>query len=172
MRTSTKVRIIFLIAAVMSLWVTSAVATPVENFTAHLTGDEEVPPVETDAVGQALFQWDGSDVRFRLIVDEISNVTQAHIHCGARGANGPVVQFLFGAVPAGGGPVEGVLSSGSFDPSDKTCTLAEGEVSLLDAMRSGRTYANVHTDDGDPETRGGPGDTPTGEIRGQIAARG
>lgn len=172
MRTSTKVRIILLMAAVMSLWVTAAVAKPVENFTAHLTGDQEIPPVETDAVGQAVFQWDGSDVRFRLIVDEISNVTQAHIHCGARGTNGPVVQFLFGAVPAGGGPVEGVLSSGSFDPSRLTCTFADGTVSLLDAMRSGRTYANVHTSDGDPDTSGGAGDAPSGEIRGQITARG
>jgi hypothetical protein len=153
---------------------TTAGAAPVsKNFTAHLTGGEEVPPRLTDATGQATFRLlKGGDIAFRLIVDDIENVVASHIHCGDRGVNGPVVQFLFGEVPPGGGPVEGVLSSGTFDPDGKTCTFDETTISLLEAMRAGRTYVNVHTNDGDDTPNEGPGDFPGGEIRGQIQPRG
>ena len=143
------------------------------NFTAHLTGAEEVPPRATDATGQATFRLlNSGEVAFRLIVDDIENVVAAHIHCGDRGENGPVVQFLFGNAPPGGGPVEGVLSSGRFDPDGKTCTFDETTITLLEAMRAGRTYVNVHTNDGDETPNEGPGDFPGGEIRGQIQPRG
>jgi len=39
---------------------------------------------------------------------------------------------------------------------------------LLDAMRAGLTYVNVHTNDGVDGTNTGPGDFPGGEIRGQL----
>ena len=152
---------------------TAGATSAAKNFTAHLTGAEEVPPRATDATGQATFRLLSSgDVAFRLIVDDIENVVASHIHCGDRGVNGPVVQFLFGNAPAGGGPVEGVLSSGTFDPDGQTCTFAEGTISLLEAMRAGRTYVNVHTNDGDDTPNEGPGDFPGGEIRGQIQPRG
>ena len=39
---------------------------------------------------------------------------------------------------------------------------------LVDAIRAGNTYVNVHTDDGAAPAGTGPGDLPAGEIRGQI----
>jgi hypothetical protein len=39
---------------------------------------------------------------------------------------------------------------------------------LLDAMRAGLTYVNVHTNDGVGAVNTGPGDFPGGEIRGQL----
>jgi len=39
---------------------------------------------------------------------------------------------------------------------------------LLDAIRGGFTYVNVHTNDGMGLPNSGPGDFPGGEIRGQI----
>jgi hypothetical protein len=39
---------------------------------------------------------------------------------------------------------------------------------LIAAMESGNAYANVHTNDGVAPPNTGPGDSPGGEIRGQI----
>jgi hypothetical protein len=141
-----------------------------QNFGTHLSGDEEVPPRDTPAQGQAKFHLsrDGSTIKYKLIASNIENVTAAHIHCGAAGTNGPVIQFLYGPAPAGGGPQNGVLAKGSFAPPSGDCA----GTSFLDAMRSGLTYVNVHTDDNVPPTNTGPGDFPGGEIRGQIEAHG
>ena len=39
---------------------------------------------------------------------------------------------------------------------------------LIDALRLGNAYVNVHTNDGVAPTNTGPGDFPGGEIRGQF----
>jgi hypothetical protein len=149
------------------------------NLGTHLTGDEEVPPRVTQAQGQAIFRVNesGSSVAFRLIASNIFNVVQAHIHCGAKGSNGPIVQWLYpntAAGPALSGPTgrqSGVLASGTFSPN-VVCPANSPNglagVSLLEAIRAGLTYVNVHTNDGVGATNTGPGDFPGGEIRGQL----
>lgn len=137
------------------------------NFTAHLTGAEEVPPVETAATGQTVFQLsrDGTEISYRLIAANIENVTQAHIHLGPAGVNGPVVVWLYPEGPPAQlipGRFDGVLATGTFTEANLVGPLAgESLEDLLDAMRAGSTYVNVHTSQ-----------FPGGEIRGQIAARG
>jgi hypothetical protein len=42
---------------------------------------------------------DLSELEFQLVVSRLDGVTQAHIHCGPAGANGPISVFLFGFVP-------------------------------------------------------------------------
>lgn len=159
------------------------------NLETHLTGDEEVftptppstaTPADSRAQGQAIFRVNGDGtVDFRLIASNIDNVFMAHIHCGPRGANGPIRMWLyppsqpplppFGPTgtpgPSGSGPQNGVLSSGTFNSAGITCP---GGTSLLAAMRSGLTYVNVHTNDGVAPPNTGPGDFPGGEIRGQL----
>ena len=144
------------------------------NLGTHLTGDEEVPPVDTRAQGQAVFRVsaDGSSVDFRLIASNIDNVTQAHIHCGASGTNGPIRMWLYPVIgptgaagPNASGPQNGVLASGTFNPTGVICP--DGRA-LLAAMRAGLTYVNVHTNDGVAPPNTGPGDFPGGEIRGQL----
>ena len=145
----------------------------------HLIGDEEVPPRDTRAQGQAIFRVsaDGSTVDFRLIASNIDNVFMAHIHCGPPGVNGPIRMWLHPVIgpvgapgPAGSGPQNGVLASGTFSPMGVICPAIAGNPSmpLLDAMRAGLTYVNVHTDDGVAPPNTGPGDFPGGEIRGQL----
>lgn len=132
----------------------------------HLNGDGEVPPVATLAQGQAVFTASSMDtVAYRLNVAKIRNVTQAHIHCGEAGVNGPVVVFLFGFV-SGGVTVNGILAEGSFTnaniiprPDSAACPGGVGDLEdLIDRMRTGRAYVNVHTVQ-----------NPGGEVRGQIA---
>ncbi|MGH3005977.1 MAG: CHRD domain-containing protein [Gaiellaceae bacterium] len=141
------------------------------NFRAHLTGDDEVPANASAGQGQAVFHLsaDGTELEYKLIVANIENVVASHIHVGAEGENGPVVAFLFGPAPAGGGRTDGVLARGTVTEADLVGPLAGQPFSaLVDAMRAGNTYVNVHTNDGVEPAGTGPGDLPAGEIRGQI----
>lgn len=140
------------------------------NFIATLSGDEEVPPVITDARGQAKFQIsrDGTELDYRLTVSRIENVTQAHIHCAAAGVNGPVVAFLYPDSPPAElipGRTDGVLAEGTISgaeviarPDSPECPGGVSSFSdLVDKIRSGQAYVNVHTSQ-----------FPGGEIRGQL----
>lgn len=141
------------------------------NFIAHLTGDNEIPANASLGQGQVLFQLNpaGTELSYRLISSNIENVVASHIHLGPVDDNGPVVQFLFGSVPPGGGAQNGVLATGTIDGSALAGPLAGmGLGALIDAMVAGDTYVNVHTNDGVDPTNTGPGDIPGGEIRGQV----
>jgi hypothetical protein len=137
------------------------------TFSAHLTGDQEVPAAMTEAVGQANFMLskDGTELSFKLIVDGIENITQAHIHRAAAGVNGPVVLWLYpAAFPAQliPGPFEGILAQGTRTSANLVGQLLNKDISdLVDLMIAGETYVNVHT-----SQYGG------GEIRGQIRLNG
>jgi len=148
------------------------------NFNTHLTGDEETPPNASPAQGQAVLRVsdDGSSVDFQLIASNIDNITQAHIHCGPPGVAGPIRIWLFPtigtsgtALPPGGGRHDGVLAAGTFHPAGVTCPVVAGHPSMpvLDAIRAGLAYVNVHTNAG-AGVAPGPGNLPAGEIRGQL----
>jgi hypothetical protein len=141
-----------------------------DNFVATLSGDQEVPARDTQAVGVATFKLrdDGTALRFKVNVANIDNVFAAHIHCGAVGVNGPVGVTLFMGSPAGGA-VNGTLAAGTITAPDagNGCGWAD-LAAVLAAMGSGATYVNVHTNDGVDPANTGPGDFPGGEIRGQV----
>ena len=127
------------------------------NFRTHLSGEEEVPPVETNAQGQVKFRFDeaGDELQYKLIVANIEDVVAAHIHCAPAGKNGPVGVTLFS-----GGPTSdpGTLAEGTItEPDDGNGCGWETLGDVLEAMRSGDAYVNVHTVA-----------HPPGEIRGQI----
>ena len=103
-----------------------------------------MPARPTQAQGQAIFHLsdDGQSIDFRLIATNIDNVRQAHIHIGAAGVNGPVVVFLYGLVPAGGGRQTGVLSTGTFTAANfigPACGPAALRARRRDARRGTRT---------------------------------
>lgn len=168
-------RTIAAVAWTVVLATTVAAQSTPTNFVAHLTGDQEVPERPTDATGQTVFQLDpdGTTLRYRLIVANIDNVVASHIHLGQPGVNGGVVAFLFGSVPAGGGPTDGVLAEGTITAANLVGALAGQNLAvLIEAMRTGGAYVNVHTNDGVAPTNTGPGDFPGGEVRGQIRLAG
>lgn len=124
---------------------------------ADLSGENEVPAIESEGRGLALFKVSGERIRYKLLVRDIDEVTQAHIHLGEPGVNGPVVAFLFGFVE-GGVTKDGLLATGTITEGDLVGPLAGMPIaSLLDALRDGEAYVNVHTID-----------HPAGEIRGQV----
>ena len=142
-----------------------------DHFNPKLLGENENPPRLTPAHGRAVFHVsdDGQSVDYMLVVNDITNVRQSHIHVGRPGTNGPIVVFLYGPVPAGGGPISGLIARGTFTAANLIGPLAGHPFSeLLADMRSGNAYVNVHTDDGIPPANTGPGDFPGGEIRGLL----
>lgn len=153
------------------LWSRPAAAVPpARNFIAHLSGAGEVPPRDTPAHGVAKFEVnaDGT-LDFKLNVVRIENVVAAHIHIGDPTVNGPVVAFLYGDVPPGGGAIQGRIADGTIQAGDLVGPLAgQPLLELIGRMRAGNTYVNVHTNDGVAPINTGPGDFPGGEIRGQI----
>ena len=117
------------------------------TYRAHLSGDEEVPPVTTNASGLGTFALsaDLSMVDFSLAVADIDNVTMAHLHTGWPGQNGGVAHPLFLGGPPPLEPDSPAYGLLPFDAQD-----------VLD-LWSGYYYANVHTSD-----------HAAGEIRGQV----
>jgi hypothetical protein len=140
------------------------------TFFASLSGEQEVPSVDTLARGEAILHLseDGSELSFQLIVSRLEGVTQAHIHCGPAGMNGPVAVFLFSFVPEGV-DISGVLSADGVTDADVIAlpdsTACPGGVSsladVIEQVRSRNAYVNVHTID-----------HPSGEIRGQLRVAG
>jgi CHRD domain len=141
------------------------------NFTAQLDGTQEVPPRETEATGEASFQLrDETQLDFTLNLLDVKNFVAAHIHCASAGENGPVGVTLLGSLPP---PGLGSVDIFSFQATITTPDAGNGcewadVAAVVEAMRSGNTYVNIHTDDGVEPPDTGPGDFPGGEIRGQI----
>lgn len=140
-----------------------------------LTGYEETPAT-ISSTGSADFRARidrfGDKIHYRLSYRNLeSAVTQAHIHFGARATTGGISVWLCGNNPPITGtppgtqacPPQPATISGTIEPEDVMGPTGQGiEVGafdeLVDAIRAGVTYANVHTVD-----------RPGGEIRAQLA---
>lgn len=161
----------FLLTALLAL-LSLGLAAPAHasgTYVAPLTGDAEIPALDTLARGVAVIQVSDDAVHYRLIATNIDNVVAAHIHLGGADVNGPVVAHLFGPAAPGGGVSTGVLATGTITVDDLTGPLDGEPLSvLIDAIEAGEAYVNVHTNDGVAPTNTGPGDFPGGEIRGQL----
>ena len=129
----------------------------VHKFRAQLSGEQEVPPVNTIARGQFRARLQASVLEFKLFIREIEGLTAAHIHLGRPGENGPVVAFLYG--PAGpSGLIDALLVSGSITGEDLVGPLLGRPLKdLIREILRGNAYVNAHTQQ-----------NPGGEIRGQI----
>lgn len=138
-----------------------------------MTGYQEATPagVATNATGT--FDVDIDDatqtINYTLTYSNLSTpATQAHIHFGNRYDSGGVSAFLCGPAPAStipcppGNTAETVTVTGTITPTNVIGPAGQGIgpgdwQKLVDAMRAGMTYANVHSTQ-----------FPAGEIRAQI----
>lgn len=124
------------------------------EFSAVLSGEEEVPPVDTQALGIADFSQGEDDIQFTINATDIEGVTAGHIHDGIEGENGDVVVTLFEYDT----PQDQVSENGTITEDDLEGPLEGSQISdLVNAMNDGDTYVNIHTEQ-----------NPDGEIRGQI----
>ncbi|GAB2952628.1 hypothetical protein GCM10027048_17260 [Hymenobacter coalescens] len=113
------------------------------EYSATLSGGQEVPPVITSATGLGTFNLsqDQTKLKFRIVFSGLSGpATLAHFHTGAVGVAGPVIVDL---------------------APFRTGNLIEGEITptaaFLTALTAGQIYVNIHT-----------AANPGGEIRGQV----
>jgi hypothetical protein len=173
MRKSRVIPLIGLLVALLAV-ANTAVAASSKNFRTHLSGGAEVPVRDTKAQGQANFKLskDGTALEYKLIVANIENINQAHIHTAAEGVNGPIVAWLYPAAPPAQpipGRTNGVLAEGTITAANLVGPFAGQPLSvLIEAIEAANTYVNVHTTDGVEPPNTGPGDFPGGEIRGQL----
>jgi len=136
------------------------------DYTARLTGEAEVPPVDTTAKGKVELSLsdEGNGIHFELKINDVENVQAAHIHLAAPGVNGPVVVWLYPSAPPSvliSGSFNGLLAKGTITAGSLTGPLAGQELAaLLDAIAAGNAYVNVHTSE-----FGG------GIIRGQLQSQ-
>ncbi len=136
------------------------------NFSATLSGAEEVPANTSTATGSATLSVSGDQITYTINVTNLQNPVLAHIHVAAEGVNGPVRMDLCGT----GDPQPPCASTGVLATGTNGTTNGITFEELLSAMRSGEAYVNVHTDNGQPPPNTGPGDLVAGEIRGQIVS--
>ncbi len=130
-----------------------------EVFESVLSASNEVPARGTAANGRAQYVSDGTTVHYTIEVDDIVNITAAHIHSAAAGVNGPIRVFFYGNGSPNPGPAitftdRGILVEGSFTAANVTGVSFSD---LLNQMRTGQCYTNVHTQA-----------FPGGEMRGQV----
>jgi hypothetical protein len=148
------------------------------NAKASLDGWQENPSISTTGNGtlDLRIHDDTQMIEYQLSYGDLEGVgttpfvtngvvLAAHIHVGARGVNGGVSAFLCGgggkaACPTPAGTVTGVIAAADvIGPAGQGINAGEPTAfaELVNAIRAGFTYVNVHT------TR-----WPGGEIRGQI----
>jgi len=117
-------------------WMPGSGAMPVK-----LTGAEEVPPVSAAGSGSGSFRVASDGTITGSVTTSGVQGTMAHIHRGAKGANGPIV------VP--------------LEKNGDTYTVPAGRKltpQQMDDLKAGNLYVNVHTN----ANKGG-------EVRGQLA---
>jgi CHRD domain-containing protein len=174
----TRSRMILALATVIGLTVSVGSATAhdknrPEVFRAVLLGENETPSISTPAFGRfrAVIDDEAKTITFRLTYQDLTgNVLFAHIHIGQRHTAGGVMVFLCGgggkpACPASTPGVEvvvnGVITAENvIGPTLQGIEPGEFE-EVLEAIRGGNAYANVHSDHNEAFARG--------EIRGQLS---
>jgi len=156
-------RISEVVGAVSLLTMLSAPALAGQK--ARLEGFNEVPAISTTGEGKfkAQISNDETTIEYELSYDGLEGgaAFAAHIHLGQSGVIGGVMAFLCGgggkpACPASGTVTGTIVAADIIGPAGQG--IAAGELDeVIEAIRAGKAYANVHTPT-----------FPGGEIRGQI----
>jgi hypothetical protein len=153
-----KVKLLLLVLLAALFTVSTGLAADKNDFKVKLSPKEEVQKPKSKASGKAEFNVtkDGKEIVYKVEVKNLVDATAAHIHLGKKGQNGPPVVGLFSAEKKG--KFSGVLAEGTITDKDLMGDLKGKPVAeLVNLMRAGGTYVNVHS-----------GTYPDGEIRGQI----
>ena len=145
-------------------------ANQIDRYWSGLTGDRQIPPVNTDARGYVGLKFQDDLIRFVFTVnaENIGNVTSIYLYKGDKNQNGTVVLDLLKAEEeltiddvkivnvTSEGKLIGTLTAGGATKDDLQGELKEKSLSdFYNLMVNGSIYIIVHTKD-----------FPNGEIRG------
>src|SRR6266487_1198777 len=158
----------------IGFWIIAALAASVlvvpvahsqtERFSASLSGENEVPPINSAGTGNFEMTIQPGAITFSLDFSDLSStLSVAHLHLAPTKVSGGVMIFLCGGggQPACPAATSGTIT-GTITAANVTGPAAQGIPagdldSALEAVRGGLSYANMHT-----TNFGG------GEIRGQV----
>jgi CHRD domain len=174
MRGRVKVAVAGAIVTATALAGTVAFAGGGSSISETLSGYQEDPlTLSTPGTGefQASIRAKHQEITYQLSYADLeAPVTQAHIHFGGRAQSGGIAVFLCSNLangPAGtqACPPAPATVSGTIEPDDVIGPAGQGIGAgefgeLVDAIRGGVTYANVHSEK-----------YPGGEIRAQLEER-
>jgi CHRD domain len=151
-------------ALVVSMLAVAAAPSHAERFSASLSGDNEVPPINSAGTGNFQMTIRPDAINFSLSFSDLSSpLSVAHLHFAPSKVAGGVMIFLCGgggqpACPAAtSGEITGTITAANVTgPTGQG--IAPGDLdSALEAVRDGLSYANMHTTN-----------FPGGEIRGNV----
>lgn len=163
------ISVVWLALLVYSISAVNAV-DQLDRYWVVLDGDQQIPPVETDAVGFVglKFQDDTTRLVYNINLDNIHNVTGIYLYHENKDQNGSEVLDLlketgesnreFAGVSeiTRAGEITGTISLGGVTKEDLSGSLQEKSLSdLRELMHNGELYISVHTKD-----------FPNGEISG------
>jgi hypothetical protein len=124
------------------------------NFSASLSGQGEVPPVQTIANGTADLIPTNDRIDYFVNTTNLEGIAAGHIHLAPPGQNGTIVVTLFNITS----PQNQPYFNGNFTGENLEGPMQGNPLSeLIGAMNNGTSYVNVHTKQNS-----------NGEIRGQI----
>ena len=169
----------YVVLAAVIVIAAATVVVMTQNFSrlrGALSGSNEVPYVSTQGTGDfdARVSEDGAAIEYTLNYSNMQGtVSQAHIHIAQKNVNGGISVWLCGNPTAGPPPINPPTGTPLCESPSDTFTgtitaanvvgpagqgVASGEFDeLLEAIRSGNAYVNVHSSL-----------APGGEIRAQI----
>jgi hypothetical protein len=153
-----------LVLAMANLLAAPVLNSQTERFSASLSGENEVPPINTAGAGDFDMTIQPGAITFSLTFSDLSSpLAVAHLHFAPSKVAGGVMIFLCGGgnqptcSAATSGTITGTITATNVT-GPVTQGIAAGDLdSALEAVRAGLSYANMHT-----TNFGG------GEIRGQV----
>jgi hypothetical protein len=131
----------------------------VKTFATLPRGDQEVPPIITTAKASATFvpNADKTQLKYKVDVKGVTNLSSALLQWAPKGANGPVVAVLYPG-PVKAGPFTGTLAHSALTKMNLVGPLAGASIeALVNEIAAGKIYLNITTTA-----------HPAGEIRGQV----
>ena len=153
-----------LVLAIANLLAASVVNSQTENFSASLSGANEVPPINTAGTADFNMTIQPGAITFSLTFSDLSTpVVVAHLHFAPSKVAGGVMIFLCGgggqpACPAAtSGSITGTITAANVTGPASQGITAGNLDSALEAVRADLSYANMHTTN-----------FPGGEIRGPV----
>lgn len=116
------------------------------HFIARLTGDQEIPAVNSTAKGTAALTLTDQGLSYIVTIDSIDQFTEAHFLIGATGDTGRSVKAITASFR--GNTASGIWTSADAEPLTND---------IITSLVSGKVYINILT-----------AANPKGELRGQI----
>lgn len=130
------------------------------EFRAVLTSYHHAVPIVTHAQGDVILRLseDGSELRYKITVNNVENVIMAHVHLGSWEHIETPVIWLYPSSPPPKlipGRFDGVLAEGIITAANLRGQLrGKSLADLVAEMRAGNAYVNLHTHHHHFELRG------------------